>query len=1526
MAASTQSVCQFWKDFDLQHLQKELDITATELANRQDESDLSRKRLVEQSREFKKNTPEDIRKLVAPLLKSFQSEVDSLSKRSKAAEAAFLSIYKRIIDLPDPVPVLEYALQIQKKAHRVSDLEIENKQLRDTLEEYNHEFAEVKNQEVTIKQLRDRLKECEDKIEATAEARSKEKERELQRVFTEKERQLQETQLSVAKKLGEAEQKVASLQSALENVQSELFEVKAKYEEATTAKSDEMEMVMSDLERANERAEASEREIEQIRTRLTEVTQKQKLGETNQEAPDMDRAIDMFKRSGLEHELASKEKEISQLVEDVQRLQGSLNKLREATTSQVSKLEDELASKNQAFKLLEEKIKSQEDYEEIKRELSVMKSIEFSNNKLGSDEPDGDIQPKSLEVLLLEKNKALQSENTVLKVNNSDLSGTTTPALSENAAAFASMLGEEIASSYQRQNSSRISTPSSPPTPSSNGIKEESVPEKINPKRPISLERMPSVSGESTPSLPPPPSPQFFSYLNGHGLPNYMSMSMGKTDPSNSQGIDTSLVAKTVRELLSIHNIGQRLFAKHVLGLSQGTVSELLSKPKSWDKLTEKGRESYRKMYAWATDERNIMALKAISPKKASRSALGLRSVFNPMFPLTGPTTLVPSVQREDSQTEERITQILNEAQQAMQFKKAMEQQQVAHAMVNSYYQQEMTRLAQVTAQHGLPSPHGSASSIMTSSGSIALPHPKDLEQHRRRESVESQGSAKEMVERIYRQELLKLAQAAESAGNIAAVTMYQQELARLAQNAQKGDAEPGEIRRSRGSPGEHQEVSIKLEPCDVSADDAHGPIDLSKNSTSSAPTTPTSNSSIKSPSESSHRPGSAFMPFRQKMNGHESNLENHVPFGQQSECISPLQRMQNIANSLMSRPHLVSSAKPLKAVLPPITQDQFDKYSNMNTDDLVKQVKETLSQYSISQRLFGESVLGLSQGSVSDLLARPKPWHMLTQKGREPFIRMQIFLEDTEAIPKLVASQYHIPPDKLMRGRNQQEMVSPSSDKLPSSNHGNRPPVSSSTRLAPESIPNSPLPSHHQLPPPFHPVHHTPTHHFSHPPYSWAPFSYPSSMLEVVAMTSEIDTLELTSRVKDVLQFHNLGQKLFGEAVLGLSQGSVSELLSKPKPWHMLSIKGREPFIKMHLWLSDPHNVDRLKHYQNEVKAQRRRRGSLEDRSYDSPSMPKRPRVFFTEEQKDKLRMAYNHDPYPNQNTIEALASELNVGVKTVINWFHNHRMRAKQQQHVGSGSQSSPVEYSNTVKSENNEDISDQSDASSMSGETNPFLSNFPANSENSQWLFPQFEPMSMQKANFKSIKMEIDNEDDGVGDDDDSRSMSSNSSHQSNESSKNNAKEKKTEELREEKGGPVFKEEEENSGGEQIEDPLQRENKMSGISQSGVNKRKRSNPQYVSEGRQLDKTKHVFEGLPSQVSRDEGVDLELDEDVEKENESGNVEIGVKAPVFDRLNKMDKKSVDFPEGDWETERNSNIEKIQKNLHQSPATGDWEF
>ena len=43
---------------------------------------------------------QEVRRKMAPLLKSFQSEVDALSRRSQLAETAFLSTYKKIIEIP----------------------------------------------------------------------------------------------------------------------------------------------------------------------------------------------------------------------------------------------------------------------------------------------------------------------------------------------------------------------------------------------------------------------------------------------------------------------------------------------------------------------------------------------------------------------------------------------------------------------------------------------------------------------------------------------------------------------------------------------------------------------------------------------------------------------------------------------------------------------------------------------------------------------------------------------------------------------------------------------------------------------------------------------------------------------------------------------------------------------------------------------------------------------------------------------------------------------------------------------------------------------------------------------------------------------------------------------------------------------------------------------------------------------------------------------------------------------------------
>uniref|UniRef100_A0A2C9JTS8 DNA-binding protein SATB n=1 Tax=Biomphalaria glabrata TaxID=6526 RepID=A0A2C9JTS8_BIOGL len=1169
-----------------------------------------------------------------------------------------------------------------------------------------------------------------------------------------------------------------------------------------------MEMVMADLDRANERAANAERQVERLRLQLSQVTESLSLqaeGSKGHLSLTSEQVMDNLKRSTQEMELAAKEKEIAQLVEDVQRLQASLNKLRESTSEQVERLEKELSSKNMAFRALEEKLRSQEDYEEVKRELRVLKSIEFANAYTGPEEG------KTLEMLLLEKNKSLQTESTHLKVVNAGLteSPTTSPSTitttttsssikwsaltklsssipsSSTTAAEASLtpsrpLALDRSSSSSSTSSSKSDSVSrtvalvasngaisSPPVSAVSAVKQE-VPSPVSstprlpPYQPIDsivgysgsdsfLYRMPSTpsSGRHSPntncklspdiptpsqtphanSLPPqssitlpphldprnfaPPMSPFYGFPGSPFHPAFLPLNMVKSEVNTSPGgLDTGYVAKNVRELLSIHNIGQRLFAKHVLGLSQGTVSELLSKPKSWDKLTEKGRESYRKMHAWATDENNIMALKAISPKKGTQ-------------PLTPNNSYK---EKEDSVTEERIANILNEAQVAMHMKKSMEQQQVANAVVSSIYHHELSKMG------GAPPGLTMISPTMPPTSLSNGPHyPRDgsrksrdseSRQHMSSSAQEEAASAQELVSRIYRRELENLKKAADAAGNIAASAMYSKELSRLNNSVTISSSSSRHQQNSPPSPPQAESpqsplaldcrstrpngLRLKTEPPDSTSEELasqtnnYGAIDLSKPSSQSGSTPDSSPSS-----ESGRHAGSAFFLVRPRglgVNGHDSNVSNSplTPTPQQqqnsmggprygsvppAECLSPLQRMQNIANSLTTRPPAgMPNTKPLRAVLPPITQEEFDRYANMNTDDLVKKVKETLSQYSISQRLFGESVLGLSQGSVSDLLARPKPWHMLTQKGREPFIRMQIFLEDADSIPKLVASQYRIPPDKLMRSN---------------------------------------------------------------------------------------------------------------------SRGST------------------EP-------------------------AHRRRKSSLEDRNFDSPTQPKRPRVFFTEDQKDSLRQAYAQDPYPNQSTIETLAKSLNVGVKTVINWFHNHRMRAKQQHHAGGES---------NIKSEPDES-SNQSDISSMSGDV---TSNLPSGqfyhggitpTELNQWMFPQFEPMSLMHKLPPGHDDEDNKENNGGLEDDEDDLDEPDGMDATSSNNNNNLKVKEEEEenreseSRERRPSDEMKSEDglkSNASSESCLDS--RTSAAVSSSNSGaagsVNKRKRSNPQRIFEGAQLDRT---------------------------------------------------------------------------------------
>lgn len=302
-------------------------------------------------------------------------------------------------------------------------------------------------------------------------------------------------------------------------------------------------------------------------------------------------------------------------------------------------------------------------------------------------------------------------------------------------------------------------------------------------------------------------------------------------------------------------------------------------------------------------------------------------------------------------------------------------------------------------------------------------------------------------------------------------------------------------------------------------------------------------------------------------------------------------------------------------------------------------------------------------EGILSDSLSRHKPWNKLNQRSREPYLRMQPWLNgdqgqnahiqqtpNQEGTPKTSASCSPAPESPLSSA--EESVNGLVGDPLTSQSSSGKAP--SEEPSGGESQPGTPLP---------------------------LPGHSGLSIQEMVAMSPELDTYAITKKVKEVLTDNNLGQRLFGETILGLTQGSVSDLLARPKPWHKLSLKGREPFVRMQLWLQDPHSVEKLMDMKRlEKKAYMKRRlSSLSDghsvdgnivgpdyiQGSQSPGQQqlKKPRVVLGPEEKEALKKAYQQKPYPSPKTIEELASQLNLKTSTVINWFHNYRSRIRRE-----------------------------------------------------------------------------------------------------------------------------------------------------------------------------------------------------------------------------------------------------------------------
>ncbi|KAF7902084.1 uncharacterized protein EAF01_007382 [Botrytis porri] len=405
-----------WRTIDLTSMIPSLDNTASEIVQYQRDSTVQRKELAQKTKDFRKL--DDANKLseIKGLLKAYQTFIDLLTNHSKSTNSAFLQVYSSLSEAPDPYPLLEAS---------VDSLLLSE----DTLPKITQENEHLQK---SVSKLTSQLEDTESRLETERTTRKN-----LEEGLESKVKDVETSWAAVLEeKKDNWESKEKSLEEKVENQERLLNEIKASYEvnqrmgQSENAEdgsrghvtSAELEMVTSDLERTSVRLAEVEARNEQLRIELaqsaSQVPSQPALALEDEPA---------YMRLRSENSSLLRKLDAARVERDV--------KKRDLDTK-LRSLEREIGMLKEERDSLKTKVQKWSDYEDVKQELEVLKSIEFS---MGDDDETQDIGASSnapeptgngssgkakgetLEQLLLARNKKLSDELTILRVSHQDL-------------------------------------------------------------------------------------------------------------------------------------------------------------------------------------------------------------------------------------------------------------------------------------------------------------------------------------------------------------------------------------------------------------------------------------------------------------------------------------------------------------------------------------------------------------------------------------------------------------------------------------------------------------------------------------------------------------------------------------------------------------------------------------------------------------------------------------------------------------------------------------------------------------------------------------------------------------------------------------------------------------------------------------------------------------------------------------------------------------------------------------------------
>lgn len=373
---------------------------------------------------------------------AYQTFIDHLTTSKKATENAFLNLYQSLSEAPDPYPLLEATIDSLLSLPDMQAMARENTTLNSTVTRLS---SQISNLEASMAAKNKEL----ERLKHEREEDVKKQEEVWRGVIDEKTRNWEGKEKALNEKLGHQESVLKEIKASYE-VSQRMGPRSAGGEEDGLAKERmaEFEILSRDLERTTLRLAEVEGRNEQLRLELASAQSESGYATTNDKAEVEEDPL-----------IARLQGENSTLLKRVENVKTEASNEKREWERKVRGLERTIEGLSKDKDTLKEKISKWGDYEEVRRELEILKvcdtlfidyhsaltfyqSIEFSTgdddddddgglvdfSKTGTADGDENSSAKkkggkeTLEQMLLARNKKLGSDLTLLRVSHDELS------------------------------------------------------------------------------------------------------------------------------------------------------------------------------------------------------------------------------------------------------------------------------------------------------------------------------------------------------------------------------------------------------------------------------------------------------------------------------------------------------------------------------------------------------------------------------------------------------------------------------------------------------------------------------------------------------------------------------------------------------------------------------------------------------------------------------------------------------------------------------------------------------------------------------------------------------------------------------------------------------------------------------------------------------------------------------------------------------------------------------------------------